>query len=158
MTTDAWITLAVLVVTFTVLAFDRLPAASAMGAAVGVLLLAGVIDQEQALSGLASSAPVTIAALYVLAGAATVTGALSPLIDRVLGGRSRNGPHANDHRSNVRRLGRLSFVTGAISAVLPNTPLVALAAPRVVTGVGAPGSRRRRTSCRCRTRRCSVAW
>jgi di/tricarboxylate transporter len=133
MTTDAWITLAVLVVTFTVLAFDRLPAASAMGAAVGVLLLAGVIDQEQALSGLASSAPVTIAALYVLAGAATVTGALSPLIDRVLGGRSRNGPHANDHRSNVRRLGRLSFVTGAISAVLPNTPLVALAAPRVVT-------------------------
>jgi di/tricarboxylate transporter len=133
MTTDAWITLAVLAVTFTVLAFDRLPAAAAMGAAVGVLLLAGVIDQEQALSGLASSAPVTIAALYVLAGAATVTGALSPLIDRVLGGRTKDGSHGNDHRSNVRRLGRLSFVTGAISAVLPNTPLVALAAPRVVT-------------------------
>ncbi len=133
MTTDAWITLAVLVVTFTVLAFDRLPAASAMGAAVGVLLLAGVIDQEEALSGLASSAPVTIAALYVLAGAATVTGALSPLIDRVLGGRTKDGSHGNDHRSDVRRLGRLSFVTGAISAVLPNTPLVALAAPRVVT-------------------------
>ena len=133
MTTDAWITLAVLVVTFTVLAFDRLPAASAMGAAVGVLLLAGVIDQEQALSGLASSAPVTIAALYVLAGAATVTGALSPMIDRVLGGRTWDRWHGNEHRSNVRRLGRLSFVTGAISAVLPNTPFVALAAPRVVT-------------------------
>jgi di/tricarboxylate transporter len=62
-----------------------------------------------------------------------VTGALSPLIDRVLGGRATDGSHGNDHRSNVRRLGRLSVVTGAISAVLPNTPLVALAAPRVVT-------------------------
>ena len=131
MTTDAWITLAVLVVTFGVLAFDRLPAAAAMGAAVGVLLLAGVVDQEQALSGLASSAPVTIAALYVLAGAATVTGALSPMIDRVLAGRSGAGD--DDHRARVRRLGRLSVVTCAFSAVLPNTPLVALAAPRVVT-------------------------
>ncbi len=127
MTPDAWITLAVLVATFGVLAFDRLPAAAAMGAAVGVLLLANVIDQGQALSGLASSAPITIASLYVLAGAATVTGALSPLIDRVLAGRSGS---ARDDRA---RLGRLTLASGALSAVLPNTPLVALAAPRVVT-------------------------
>ena len=51
---------------------------------VGVLLLTDVVDQAEALSGLSSSAPITIAALYVLAGAATVTGALSPVIDRVL--------------------------------------------------------------------------
>jgi hypothetical protein len=75
MTTDAWITLAVLIVTFGVLAFDRLPAAAAMGAAVGVLLLTDVIDEGEALSGLSSSAPITIAALYVLAGAVTVTSA-----------------------------------------------------------------------------------
>ena len=75
MTTDAWITLVVLIATFGVLAFDRLPAAAAMGAAVGVLLLTNVVDQSEALSGLSSSAPITIAALYVLAGAATVTGA-----------------------------------------------------------------------------------
>ncbi len=132
MTTDAWITLAVLVVTFGVLAFDRLPAAAAMGAAVGVLLLLDVVDQGQALSGLSSSAPVTIAALYVLAGAATVTGALSPLIDRLLAGRSRRGDDTGAPRAG-RRLGRLAVATGALSAVLPNTPLVALAAPRVVT-------------------------
>jgi di/tricarboxylate transporter len=133
MTIDAWITLAVLVVTFGVLAFDRLPAAGAMGAAVGVLLLTDVIDQGEALSGLSSSAPVTIAALYVLAGAATVTGALSPLIDRVLdgsSGRANGGAGAGGSRS---RIARLSGMTGALSAVLPNTPLVALAAPRVVT-------------------------
>jgi di/tricarboxylate transporter len=129
MTTDAWITLVVLVVTFAVLAFDRLPAAAAMAAAVGVLLLTDVVDQSEALSGLSSSAPVTIAALYVLAGAATVTGALSPWIDRVLAG--RNGGARDE--SDRGRLGRLAFASGALSAVLPNTPLVALAAPRVVT-------------------------
>ena len=48
MTTDAWITLVVLVATFGILAFDRLPAAAAMGAAVGVLLLADVVDQSEA--------------------------------------------------------------------------------------------------------------
>ncbi len=133
MTTDAWITLVVLVATFGVLAFDRLPAAAAMAAAVGVLLLAGVIDQSEALSGLSSTAPVTIAALYVLAGAATVTGALSPLIDRVLEG-SRSTSRAESGRgSSGARVGRLAVATGLLSAVLPNTPLVALAAPRVVT-------------------------
>ena len=133
MTTDAWITLIVLVATFGVLAFDRLPAAAAMGAAVGVLLLADVVDQAEALSGLSSSAPITIAALYVLAGAATVTGALSPMIDRVLEG-SPNGDAGTDGpRRSRARLARLSVASGTLSAVLPNTPLVALAAPRVVT-------------------------
>jgi di/tricarboxylate transporter len=133
MTADAWITLAVLVATFGVLAFDRLPAAAAMGAAVGVLLLADVIDQGEALSGLASSAPITIAALYVLAGAATVTGALSPLIDRVLDGPPGSATPTTDTDRVRPRLARLSVVSGALSAILPNTPLVALAAPRVVT-------------------------
>ena len=133
MPTDAWITLAVLVVTFGILAFDRLPAAAAMGAAVGVLLLTDVVDQGEALSGLSSSAPITIAALYVLAGAATVTGALSPVIDRVLDGSSNGGGAADDPRRVRSRLARLSVASGALSAVLPNTPLVALAAPRVVT-------------------------
>ena len=139
MTSDAWITLIVLIATFGVLAFDRLPAAAAMGAAVGVLLLADVVDQAEALSGLSSSAPITIAALYVLAGAATVTGALSPLIDRVLEG-SPNGDAVSDGtaasdvpRRSRARLARLSVASGTLSAVLPNTPLVALAAPRVVT-------------------------
>jgi di/tricarboxylate transporter len=132
LTTDAWITLVVLVVTFVVLATDRVPAAAGMGAAVGVLLLAGVVTQEEALSGLSSSAPVTIAALYVLAGAATVTGALSPIIDRLLEG-NRNGRGRGASGSERARLARLSGAAAAMSSVLPNTPLVALAAPRVVT-------------------------
>ena len=132
MTADSWITLVVLIATFGLLAFDRLPTAAAMGAAVGVLLLADVVDQGEALSGLSSSAPITIAALYVLAGAATVTGALSPLIDRVLDGSPRRSS-ADPARASRARLGRLAVASGALSAILPNTPLVALAAPRVVT-------------------------
>ncbi len=134
MTTDAWITLVVLIATFGVLAFDRVPTAAAMGAAVGVLLLANVVDQGQALSGLSSSAPITIAALYVLAGAATVTGALSPLIDRVLDGPAGRSDTSDGGPERSRaRLARLAVASGGLSAVLPNTPLVALAAPRVVT-------------------------
>jgi di/tricarboxylate transporter len=70
--------------------------------------------------------------LYVLAGAATVTGALSPVIDRVLEGPRGRAAATPAERSRAR-LGRLAVATGALSAVLPNTPLVALAAPRVVT-------------------------
>lgn len=129
---DAWITLVVLILAFAAFATERVPAAVAMGSAVGVLLLTGVVDQDQALSGLASSAPITIAALYVLAGAASVTGAVSPLIDRVLG----------DGSGGERwRLARLTVSAAGMSAVLPNTPLVALVAPRVVTWARRTGHR-----------------
>ncbi len=131
MSGDAWITLVVLVVAFGVLALERAPIPVVIGGAVGVLLLADVIDQDQALSGLASSAPWTIAGLYVLAGAATVTGALSPLIDRVLEGRRRASPAAGS--SDRLRIARFTGATAFLSAFIPNTPLVALAAPRVVT-------------------------
>jgi di/tricarboxylate transporter len=129
MTADAWITLIVLVATFAFLALDRIPAAAGLGLAVGVLLLTGVISESQALSGLSASAPITIAALYVVAGAASVTGAFAPTIDRLLDGGDERG-QATDRRG---RLFRLCMATGAMSAVLPNTPLVALVAPRVVT-------------------------
>ncbi|MEM8618237.1 MAG: SLC13 family permease [Actinomycetota bacterium] len=124
MTGDEWLTLAVLVVTFLVLVLDRVPTAAGLGGAVFALMLLGVVDQEQALTGLSASAPVTIAALYVLAGAATATGAFSPVIDRLMdaGG-----------RGDRARLAGIATAAAGFSAVLPNTPLVALAAPRIVT-------------------------
>jgi hypothetical protein len=80
MTTDAWITLVVLIATFGVLAFDRLPAAAAMGAAVGVLLLTNVVDQSEALSGLSSSAPITIAGAPLSLVTLVVTPIVVPLV------------------------------------------------------------------------------
>ena len=129
MSTDAWVTLVVLAATVAVMVVDRFPVVLVMGVAVAVLLLGGVIDEATALSGFASSAPLTIAALYVLAGAAAATGALAGVVDRVLvGGRGRG-------------LLRFTGSTAAMSAVVPNTPLVALLAPRVIRWARRTGNR-----------------
>lgn len=119
MSPDAWWVLAVLVATLVVLAIDRVSTIIGLGAGIAVLLIVGAIDDDIALSGFASPATATIAALYVVAGAISATGALSWLIDGMLFGR-RGG------------VGRLSTATAALSSLIPNTPLVALAAPRVV--------------------------
>ena len=118
MTTDSWITLVVLAVAVVVLLLDRYAPLFVLGGAVGALMFADVIDGPTALSGLSSSAPATIAALYVLAGAVTATGTFAKVVDWLLD----------------RRRPMLGFVsaTAVISSVVPNTPLVAMFAPRVM--------------------------
>lgn len=118
---DAWLTLGVLVGVLLLIATETMALPLALGGGLVFLLVVGAIDQETALSGLGSSAPVTIAALYVLAGAATATGAISPIVDRLLD--ARGGERA--------RLGRVAALAATASAVVPNTPLVALVAPRL---------------------------
>ena len=118
MSTDSWITLAALVVAVGVLLLDRYAPVLVLTGAVGVLMFTDVIDVPTALSGLSATAPATIAALYVLAGAVTATGTFAGVVDRLLD----------------RRRPMLAFTaaTAAISSVVPNTPLVAMFAPRVV--------------------------
>jgi di/tricarboxylate transporter len=118
MSSESLITLGVLVVAIVILVLDRFPPITVLGGALVTLLFAGVIDSDLALSGLSSSAPATIAALYVLAGAATATGTFASIVDRLL---DRGGS-----------LLRLTACTAGISSVVPNTPLVAMFAPRVV--------------------------
>ncbi|WP_420450530.1 SLC13 family permease [Ilumatobacter sp.] len=117
MSLDAWLTLVVLGAAVVALVADRFAPVIVFGAALGALVLADVIEPSLALSGLSSPAPATIAALYVLAGAATATGTFSDLVDRTLGRGS---------------LLALCAGTAALSSVVPNTPLVAMFAPRVV--------------------------
>lgn len=85
MGTDAWFTLIVVVVTLVMLAREIAPPAAVVLAATTVLLVTGVIDEEQAFSGFSNSAPLTVAALYVLARAVEKTGVLGPLIGNLLG-------------------------------------------------------------------------
>ncbi len=118
MSLDAAITLVVLVAAVVMLVLDRFPPVMVLGGALAALLFAGVIEPETALSGLSSQAPATIAALYVLAGAATATGTFAGIVDRMLDGRGS--------------MFKLTACTAAISSVVPNTPLVAMFAPRVV--------------------------
>jgi di/tricarboxylate transporter len=128
MSLDAWITLIVAVATLVLLATDRFSPALVMAGAVTTLLVTGVIDQDGALVGFANDAPITVAALYVLAGAVKITGALEPVTERVLGSNGKG-----DQGDSRRTLARILFPSMAVSAFIANTPLVAMIAPRIVT-------------------------
>jgi di/tricarboxylate transporter len=118
---EGWFTLAVISVTVFVLARDLVaPAIAVMGANI-VLLVTGVITTQQALSGFANPAPITVAALFVVARAVEKTGAMQPLVRATLG---------NGDGGRIS-LARLLVPTAGASAFLNNTPIVAMLAPQV---------------------------
>jgi di/tricarboxylate transporter len=121
MSGDAWITLIVLTAVLVLLVTERVPPAAAVTLGMIAVLVAGVVTPEQALSGFANPAPITVAALYVLARAVEKTGALVFLVRAVLGKAER-----------VRAaIGRLVIPVATMSAFLNNTPLVAMLIPQV---------------------------
>lgn len=121
MSWEAWFTLAVIAVAVVLLAREvTVPAAVVFGATV-TLLVAGVLEPSEAFSGFSNPAPITVAALYVVARAIEKVGVLEPVISGVLG---RSG---GDRRALVR----LTVPTAAASAVLNNTPIVAMLVPAV---------------------------
>jgi len=121
MTGNEWLTVAVLAVMVAVLVRDLMaPSMAVLGATV-VLLVCGVIDSAQALSGFSNPAPITIAALYILARAVERTGALQPVLTGIFGrGTSDRG-----------MLTSLLPPTVGASAFLNNTPIVAMLIPQV---------------------------
>ena len=121
MSADAWITLVVIAVVLFGLTREVAPPAALVLAGTISLLVFGVIDEGQAFAGFSNPAPLTVAALYVLARAAEKTGLLGPLVGRLLG---RTG----DGR---RSLSRLLLPTAGTSAFINNTPLVAMLIPEV---------------------------
>jgi di/tricarboxylate transporter len=123
---EAWVTLLVVVVTVTLLVWERVAPPLAVLGALTFLLVAGVIDTEQAFAGFSNSAPLTVAALYVLAAAVEKTGALERLALRVVGG--------EDGRPSERgMLTRLLAPSAGMSAFMNNTPIVAMVAPAIVS-------------------------
>ncbi|CAN5860934.1 SLC13 family permease [soil metagenome] len=121
MTPEAWLVLAVVVGLLMVLIRDMASPAASMVAAMVIVLVTGVVTPQQALIGFSNPAPVTVAALYVLARAVQKTGALTPLMRGVLG--TGDSPRAS--------LARLVVPTAASSAFLNNTPIVAMLLPQV---------------------------
>ena len=85
MTWQAGITLLVVARTVYVLARDLLaPAVTVLGAVIAFLVM-GIISRAEAFAGLSNPAPITVAALYVLARAVEKTGALQPVLNATLG-------------------------------------------------------------------------
>lgn len=121
MTTDAWITLGVVATVLALLTRGRVsPAFTVFGGAVAVLVL-GVVEADEAFSGFSNPAPITVAALYVLAAGIEKTGALTPIMQSTLG-----------ERGWYRLpLIRTLLPTAAASAFLNNTPIVAMLIPQV---------------------------
>jgi di/tricarboxylate transporter len=113
---EAWFTLAVVIAMFAFMARGNASPAAAILSAVVALLVAGVIEPAQAFSGFSNSAPITVAALYVVARAVEDSGALRPLVRGALGGGS----------NDTMRLLRLCVPSAAASAFLNNTPIVAM--------------------------------
>jgi di/tricarboxylate transporter len=121
LTADAWITLVVVLGMLATLSVDRFPPAGVVFGATFVLLLTDVIDAEAAFSGFSNSAPLTVAALYVLARGAQKTGMLAAMTAHLLGDGRRSSSMA-----------RLLVPTATASTVFPNTPLVAMLMPDVI--------------------------
>jgi di/tricarboxylate transporter len=117
----AWVTLVIVVSLLYVLARDLLSPVLAVFGAVIVLLVLGVVTPAEAFYGLSNPAPITVAALYVLARAVEKTGALQPALNAALG----------DGDGIRTSLARLLTPSAAASAFLNNTPIVAMLVPQV---------------------------
>lgn len=121
MTWEGWFTLAVVIVTVGALAREMVPPALAVLGAVVVLLLAGVIDGEQALSGFSNEAPYVVGSLLILARAVDISGLLEPVVGRLFG-----------RATGTALLARLLYPVTLFSGFLNNTTLVAMSVPPVI--------------------------
>ena len=121
MTFHAWLTLTLVILAVAALATDKLPTALVMLGTNVLLLILGVVTPTEALSGFSNPAPLTIAALFVLARAVEKTGAIQPLLEGALG------------RGEAGRRGMLRLLApvAASSAFMNNTPIVAMLASPV---------------------------
>ena len=119
MTLAAGFTLLVVGVTVFFIARDTVSPDVVLGAALVVLMGAGVIDVETAFSGFSNPALATIAALFIVAAGLRATGALEVVSERLFRGVDTLTP----------ALGRITVATAAVSAFVNNTPVVAMAMP-----------------------------
>ena len=121
MSWEAWLTVTVVIVSVVLLAREvASPGLSLLGGVV-VLLLAGVLEPSEAFAGFSNPAPITVAALYVVAAAIEKTGALAPIVDAAVGRSQRER----------RALSRVLPPIALSSAFLNNTPIVAMLVPPV---------------------------
>ncbi len=121
MSWQAWVTLAVIALVVWAMARDRVSPAVGILSGVIVLLVLGVVTPAQAFQGFSNPAPITVAALYVLARAVEKSGVLQPVVSGLLG---RDG-------STRSALARLTLPVAAASSFLNNTPIVAMLVPQV---------------------------
>ncbi len=118
---DAWLAVGVVVTVVAVLAATRLPPDLVLVGGAVVLALLGVMSPQDALVGLTNQGMVTVALLFVVAAGVRETGLMTELVPRVLG----------RPRSTGTAQIRLMAPVALLSAILNNTPVVAIFIPAI---------------------------
>ncbi|HEU0277846.1 MAG TPA: SLC13 family permease [Rhodanobacteraceae bacterium] len=118
MTWQAWATAAIIVVAMAMFASERVRVDLVALITLGLLVSLGIINPEQALSGFANEATVTVAAMFALAIGIERSGALDPIVNLL---------------SRIRKPWLLSLgimlVIAPLGAFIKNTALVATFLP-----------------------------
>ena len=125
---QAWLTAGVVVAMIGALIREVARPDLILVGSLGLLLLAGVVSPEQAFSGFANTAVLTVGALFVVAAGVQRTQALSAL-DRVFFASTQ--ADRTDVALLRRSLPRIMLSASVLSAFLNNTPIVAMFIPRV---------------------------
>jgi di/tricarboxylate transporter len=115
-----WFTIAVVVSMLAALAFELMQTEIIIATALFLLLGCGVIKAGEAFSGFSNEGMLTVAFLFVVAGALEATGVFS-LLTRFLMGEKRGKLKPT--------LGRLLLPMAGFSAFINNTPLVVMMVP-----------------------------
>lgn len=112
----AWIAIVTMLGVFALLICTRLPADFVFLGALAFLLVTGVLNIEQALSGFSSSSVITVGFMFILVAGLTETGVLHWITRKCLG----------TPKSYPEALLRLMAPVSAASAFLSNTTVVAM--------------------------------
>lgn len=118
MTWQAWLSIGIVIFSLLMLVFTKKPADLILLGGLTVLLFSGILSPEEALSGFSNEGMITVAVLFIVAGALQETGAMASLVQLL--GRPK---------SNTSAQSRMMSLVMALSAFLNNTPLVALFIP-----------------------------
>jgi di/tricarboxylate transporter len=130
MTPEAWLTALIVVLILAGLVASVASPSILAFSGVVILLLLGVIDPAQALSGFSNPAPFTVGALFVVARAISKTGAIRPFTQSLMG-----------TTGHIRRpMLRMLVPTTVASAFINNIPLVAMMIPEVTSWARKRGS------------------
>ena len=119
---EGWATLGVIVLIVGALIKNLAPADAVFLGATVLLAALKIITPEQAFSGFSNPGVLTIAALFVVAAALRETGVLNYIGDHLLG-------HSVSEKG---ALGRLAILVVPLSALVNNTPIVAMMVPVII--------------------------
>lgn len=119
---EFWYTLALLAVMSFLLIMEWFETEIVIYAVLLFLILGNVITVQEAFAGLSNEGMLTIALLFIVAGALHHTGMITQLNQFIFG---------NHTHSITSKLLRVMFPTCAISAFMNNTPLVSMLIPAV---------------------------